>query len=191
MAQEPVIEAVPRQYAFTGFRSTLEADWAATLDGLGIVWSYEPKVIDLPSGARYIPDFWLPMLGTWIEVKGPATPRIEKAYEFAETLACSCPPPPASCVCDWEGGQIVIIGRPAWRPLNRMMRHGSLSWSGTNGSAFLTECQFCRNNFWVQPRTSWRCRHCRVWKAQQRHLGHLRGAGEVEFRHADRIVDVV
>ncbi len=57
------IDAIPTIYAGTNFRSRLEADWARTLDGLGIVWKYEPELITLPSGAQYLPDFWLPEIG--------------------------------------------------------------------------------------------------------------------------------
>ena len=56
------------------FRSRLEADWANTLDQLRIRWSYEPELFTLPNGAQYLPDFYLPELSTWLEVKGPALP---------------------------------------------------------------------------------------------------------------------
>ncbi|MFJ8469584.1 PDDEXK family nuclease [Streptomyces swartbergensis] len=56
---EPM-DAVPTTYVGTRFRSRLEADWAVTLDGLGILWEYEPELIVLPSGTHYVPDFWLP-----------------------------------------------------------------------------------------------------------------------------------
>ena len=78
----PSIEAKPATYHGVVFRSTLEANWAATLDQFGIVWEYEPEVFTLPSGTTYIPDFRLPELGTWLEVKGPTVPRIEKAVEL-------------------------------------------------------------------------------------------------------------
>ena len=53
------------------FRSTLEADWAATLDSLSIGWQYEPEGVQLPSGELHRPDFYLPGIATWLEVKGP------------------------------------------------------------------------------------------------------------------------
>ncbi|WP_318209438.1 MULTISPECIES: hypothetical protein [unclassified Streptomyces] len=74
---DPSIDAVPTVYGNTMFRSRLEADWAATLDVNGIAWQYEPETISLEPGALYLPDFWLPDLGTWIEVKGPGIPRTE------------------------------------------------------------------------------------------------------------------
>lgn len=65
------IEAVPTEYAGTTFRSRLEADWAKTLNGARIKWRYEPEAITLSSGNVYIPDFWLPEIGVWLEVRGP------------------------------------------------------------------------------------------------------------------------
>lgn len=79
------VRAVPKTYAGVTFRSTLEADWAATLDRGQIAWSYEPEAVQLPSGAYYRPDFWLPELDAWMEVKGPGVPGIEKPIELAVT----------------------------------------------------------------------------------------------------------
>ncbi|MDP9144408.1 MAG: hypothetical protein M3N43_06890 [Actinomycetota bacterium] len=77
------IRAVPKRYAQTLFRSTLEADWAATLDHLAIAWEYEPEAVQLPSGDYYRPDFYLPEMATWLEVKGPHDERIDKTRELA------------------------------------------------------------------------------------------------------------
>jgi hypothetical protein len=106
------IEAVPSWYGGITFRSKLEADWAATLDHYAIRWDYEPETITLPSGANYIPDFWLPELGTWLEVKGTGVPRIEKTIELGEVRACHCE---SDCTCQWPGGELVLIGHPPTR----------------------------------------------------------------------------
>lgn len=83
------IRAVPKTYSGVLFRSTLEADWAATLDHYGIVWQYEPEAVQLPSGAYYRPDFYLPQLTTWLEVKGWHNERLDKAQELASAVQCS------------------------------------------------------------------------------------------------------
>jgi hypothetical protein len=49
------------------FRSRLEARWAVFLDALGVPWQYEPLGFDL-GGVRYLPDFWLPKIRTWLEI---------------------------------------------------------------------------------------------------------------------------
>ncbi len=62
------IAARPVSYGGIQFRSTLEARWAVFFDLAGIAWRYEPKWFDLPNG-KYLPDFWLPAVTAWVEVK--------------------------------------------------------------------------------------------------------------------------
>ncbi|WSQ15093.1 hypothetical protein OG604_49470 [Streptomyces sp. NBC_01231] len=130
------IEAVPTCYGDTTFRSRLEADWAATLDGNGIRWEYEPETIILDSGTFYLPDFWLPELGTWIEVKGPGIPRSEKTLELARTRACLCE---TSCTCRWPGGEFVLFGKPSlasdWNEPGHRPRSGYANWAAAAGPA--------------------------------------------------------
>lgn len=172
------IEALPTVYCGTTFRSALEASWAATLDSLEIAWEYEPETVTLPSGARYIPDFRLPEIGTWLEVKGTGVPRVEKAFEFGKSLVCSCPVVGniRRCTCRWVGGELVLIGHPPiaidpWTdedydhwPAHSKRRlawyHGGFpNWSSTRGYAsWLTRCPECRKHCWFD---SARCRACR------------------------------
>jgi len=171
------IEARPSWYGGTVFRSKLEADWAATLDDWRIVWQYEPETITLPSGVTYIPDFWLPELGIWLEVKGTGVPRIEKAVELGQARACHCE---GGCTCQWPGGEFVLIGHPPrkfdpWadhdpetdhRPYWVVERaswnhHGHPNWSNTNGrTTWLALCGDCWHWGWVGGGTLVRCRAC-------------------------------
>lgn len=71
------IRAIETPYAGHRFRSRLEARWAVFFDSLGLEWDYEPETLNIPrsvsgmSGAfGYLPDFWLPELRLWAEVKG-------------------------------------------------------------------------------------------------------------------------
>lgn len=94
------IQAIQTWYAGCHFRSRLEARWAVFFDTLGIPWQYEPQgwsLVPLPNGKHccgeaswcrcpcsshlgwYLPDFWLPTLGTWFEVKG-AWPSVDEAH---------------------------------------------------------------------------------------------------------------
>lgn len=52
------------------FRSRLEARWAVFFDAAGIKYEYEPEGFDLGNGIYYLPDFYLPELDVWCEVKG-------------------------------------------------------------------------------------------------------------------------
>jgi hypothetical protein len=75
------ISAIETRYAGCRFRSRLEARWAVFFDAMGIKWEYEQQgyVIKakfdhakpwLAKPTPYLPDFWLPDLGFWVEVKG-------------------------------------------------------------------------------------------------------------------------
>jgi len=75
---EPV--AIATRYNGHFFRSKLEARWAVFFDALGIEWEYEPAHAEVESGLRrvaYCPDFYLPKLGLWIEIKPKAPEGIE------------------------------------------------------------------------------------------------------------------
>ena len=66
-----IIPSRPTDYKGQRFNSRLEAQWAVFFDCHGIERVYEPYPLRLPSGVTYLPDFFLPQLSTWFEVKGP------------------------------------------------------------------------------------------------------------------------
>lgn len=51
------------------FRSTTEARWATCLTAMGVPWEYEAETYDLGPLGWYLPDFWLPTLDMFLEVK--------------------------------------------------------------------------------------------------------------------------
>jgi len=59
---------IPTEYRGVKFRSRLEARWAVFMDAARVRWEYEFEGFQLPSG-WYVPDFWLPDLGVWLEIK--------------------------------------------------------------------------------------------------------------------------
>lgn len=67
---------VPRQWIYEGngrtilMRSSWEVIFARWLNGYGELWEYEPRVFTLAPAVRYVPDFYLPERGIWVEVKG-------------------------------------------------------------------------------------------------------------------------
>lgn len=63
------IKPIETHYKGYRFRSRLEARWAIFFDTLGIEYQYEPEGFELGDGLRYLPDFWLPELRYWIEIK--------------------------------------------------------------------------------------------------------------------------
>lgn len=60
------IETVYKGYRF---RSRLEARWAVFFDAAGVQWQYETQGYEV-DGHKYLPDFWLPEVRDWVEVKG-------------------------------------------------------------------------------------------------------------------------
>lgn len=69
-------KAIQTKYKGYKFRSRTEARWGVYFDALGITWEYEKEGFSLPSGA-YLPDFWLPQVAMWAEVKGKTFTRDE------------------------------------------------------------------------------------------------------------------
>lgn len=79
------LRAIETPYRGYRFRSRSEARFAVFLDALGIRWDYEIEGYELGSAGRYLPDFWLPDLGIWIEIKGtdPTVEEQQKARALA------------------------------------------------------------------------------------------------------------
>lgn len=63
-----MIKAIRTSYQGQTYRSKLEARWAYFLTQLGISFEYEPQLIDLGGGLKYLPDFRLHNF--WLEIKG-------------------------------------------------------------------------------------------------------------------------
>jgi hypothetical protein len=72
------LKAIPTRYAGCYFRSRLEARWAVFFDTLDIKWQYEPEGFETPHG-WYLPDFYLPEGGAWVEIKGGSFTKKDKA----------------------------------------------------------------------------------------------------------------
>jgi hypothetical protein len=72
----------PIQTIYNGyrFRSRLEARWAVFFDAIGMKYEYEPEGYDLGDGVRYLPDFYLPEVHCFAEVKAnePTEAELDK-----------------------------------------------------------------------------------------------------------------
>lgn len=67
MTDAKAISTVYRGYRF---RSRTEARWAVFFNAVGLAFEYEKEGFDLGDGIKYLPDFWLPELKLWVEIKG-------------------------------------------------------------------------------------------------------------------------
>jgi len=83
-ASRPQLPAIETEYNDCRFRSRIEARWAVFMSSLGITYWYEYQDY-LLDGVRYLPDFWLPKLECYLEVKG-AEPT-EEERRLARLLA--------------------------------------------------------------------------------------------------------
>ena len=87
-------ELKPIETVYSGyrFRSRLEARWAVFFDELGIDYVYEPEGYDLGALGWYLPDFWLPQVEMWAEIKPKEFTEIEagKCRELALGTGYSC-----------------------------------------------------------------------------------------------------
>lgn len=173
----PAITAVPTLYRGTAFRSTLEADWAATFDTMGWWWQYEPAAVRLRSGELYRPDFYLPATRVWCEVKGPHNERLDKAIELQATLSYDA--------YDWESDLVVILRPPG---------PGDVAvWHGTSGlqDIVLVRCAECDHYCFMDYDGIWACRHhisrTETPKAPWKNGGELLRSGrEAQFTRVPR-----
>lgn len=122
------IKPIPTWYKGIKFRSRLEARWAVFFDAIGIRYEYELEGFQMEDGTDYLPDFYLPDLDVWVEVKGIMTgkdqhkiDRFRKALEMPIYLiVLGSIPPETDDVLDWvyktyTGAECFEIGaKDAW-----------------------------------------------------------------------------
>ena len=92
-ASDPTAPPRPIETNYEGyrFRSRLEARWAVYFDAIGIKWEYEFEGFNLGGGLFYLPDFWLPQVSMWAEVKPGRfdADAIQKATRLLKVTGCS------------------------------------------------------------------------------------------------------
>jgi hypothetical protein len=80
-----ILKAIPREYKGVEYRSTTESKVAEIFDKYGTKFIYEPEGYSL-NGMLYIPDFYLPEIKTFVEVKGPTNSDLSKPKALLESL---------------------------------------------------------------------------------------------------------
>jgi hypothetical protein len=82
------LKAIETSYKGYRFRSRLEARWAVFFDAASIAWQYEAQGFETSHG-RYLPDFYLPILKRWVEVKREGMlPKPENIYIAGKMSLC-------------------------------------------------------------------------------------------------------
>lgn len=86
------VRALPASFKGIQYRSRLEARWAVFMDFLGIPFVYESEAYRLGEGICYLPDFWIPSLLTFIEIKPtkdfPDDGRYHKLADVTNQTVC-------------------------------------------------------------------------------------------------------
>lgn len=77
------IKPIETKYNGFRFRSRLEARWAVFFDMIGLKYEYEIEGFEM-NGVRYLPDFYIPSLDRWFEIKAKSLreKEIKKCEEF-------------------------------------------------------------------------------------------------------------
>lgn len=71
------MKAIETSYKDYRFRSRLEARWAVFFEAVGLDYEYELEGFVLPDGTYYLPDFYLPTVDRWVEIKPRSYDREE------------------------------------------------------------------------------------------------------------------
>ena len=106
------------------FRSRLEARWAVFFDMLGIEYEYEKEGYDLGAAGWYLPDFWLPQVRMWAEIK-PSEFTIEereKCRQLARQSDHDC---------------FELVGAPTPKPYYAWKWCEGKPWAGPDGFLFI------------------------------------------------------
>ena len=104
------IKAIETHYNGYRFRSRLEAKWAVYFDALGIEYEYEPEGFVLPGGETYLPDFYLPLVDAYVEIKSKHSTEIGWAKGKIESLAIETGKYGMICIGDPVDNDIHIYG---------------------------------------------------------------------------------
>ena len=95
---------IQTQYRGRFFRARGEARFAVFFDLCQLRYEYEPEGFWLEEGGKYLPDFWLPRLNSYFEVKSDLP-------EPKAILKCHC-------LADELGKQVAMAySRPAWETI--------------------------------------------------------------------------
>jgi len=81
------IKPIPTIYNGVKYRSRTEARWALFMEKLGLTFDYEPDGFELPSGRRYLPDFYIHDFKTYLEVKPNSMDIVKEEYSKFEEFA--------------------------------------------------------------------------------------------------------
>lgn len=144
--------SIPTEYKGITFRSRLEAQWADWFDDHDIKWEYEPEGYKLPwknSTIKYLPDFFLPEMNSFFEVKG-VMEEFDKEKLFALARAVRN---------ERKDGleRVFVGGLEVGKDL--ALVHADEKSKGF-GYLGLAKCENCQRYFFINPVSSGICLYC-------------------------------
>lgn len=148
------LPAIPTVYRGIRFRSKLEAKYARAFDILRISWTYEEVNFMFDDGTCYAPDFYMPEIDTYFEVKGVMTEEDERKIKMLS-----------------EQGNTVVVGHPDGA---MTLYEGKAEYDigGPGGSESLAvKCDKCGAWFFTDDYEWWKCKFCGAYEGN----GHLSG----------------
>ncbi len=127
------IKAIETEYGGCKFRSRTEARWAIFFDALCIPWEYEKEGYEI-AGVKYLPDFWLPLVNMFAEVK-PTT------FEKGEKNLCVQ-------LSNLTGHTVLMLtGQPQNYPVTGISKYGYSQYCLTNYHNYPNE----EHRFYAMP----------------------------------------
>lgn len=140
MTQGDKLTGIKTTYQGVKMRSVLESKVAFLLDKLELKWEYEPQNFLLSNGISYKPDFYLPELKTWVEVKGDI---------LAHNLKIS------QIFCEDNNTELLLISNNEAFYFENGFEHISM-----DKNVFLGRCSNCLSFFFCSNLGSYHCRKC-------------------------------
>lgn len=138
------IPAIKTEYRGIVFRSKLEAKYARAFDLLGIAWAYEDRNFIFDDWTCYAPDFYMPEVDTYFEVKGVFDCESKHKVESLARI----------------GNRVVVGGADGSMMIFDGTRYGYFAQFGDIDEAILTSCNSCGRAFFVGNGAGWDCVAC-------------------------------
>jgi len=138
-----MVEAIETHYKGYKFRSRLEARWAVFFNQMRITFQYEAEGYKLPSG-WYLPDFWLPQVKMWAEVKQNEfnSREYSLAFDLSKLTCFPC---------------LMLVGEPDFKPYKSVSvadgidETGKLIWDDIDIYYCLVSTYLEEGNFYYFP----------------------------------------
>lgn len=161
------IKPIPTPYNGIWYRSKLEAKWAYFFDWCGIKHYYESEGVQLSDDTWYEPDFYLPELKTYAEIKGVMSDTDEhKILQFTKDY----------------GGDFLI----GYNDFHfQMVVNGEFL---PEDCSWLCECRECGALFFMDECGCWDCRKCDHYEGNSGFEVLMYGDGNCSDEHVKHAI---